>query len=163
MTDEITTIAQQGKDPLTGPLRLDVIHTVAPYLLPPLVHTMIKNVPEMPLILREDYTYPLLDKVRYAEIHVAIIAEPFSEQGLSESPLYDKPFVIAVLHRHRWAGREAVATEELATQTTLLLGSGHCMREQVLAICPPFAAAAFGAPNQIAHLRGGSRPPTRLQ
>lgn len=135
-TAAIKEIAKQNKDPLAGPLRLGVIYTIAPYLLPPLVKAMIERVPQMPLVLQENFTVRLIESLRQGELDAAVMALPFSDQGLSVQPLYDEPFVVALPKHHAWAQREAIDTEELKSETMLLLGSGHCFRDQVLEVCP---------------------------
>ncbi|HVK93708.1 MAG TPA: LysR substrate-binding domain-containing protein [Noviherbaspirillum sp.] len=135
-TAAIKEIAKQNKDPLAGPLRLGVIYTIAPYLLPPLVKTMIERVPQMPLVLQENFTTRLIELLRQGELDAAIMALPFAEQGLSMQALYDEPFVVALPKHHAWAKRESIEAEELKSETMLLLGSGHCFRDQVLEVCP---------------------------
>jgi LysR family hydrogen peroxide-inducible transcriptional activator len=135
-TAAIKEIAKQNKDPLAGPLRLGVIYTIAPYLLPPLVKTMIQRVPQMPLVLQENFTTRLIELLRQGELDAAIMALPFSDQGLMVQALYDEPFVVAMPSHHSWAGRDTIAAEELKTETMLLLGNGHCFRDQVLEVCP---------------------------
>lgn len=137
--DAIREIAKQNKDPLAGPLRLGVIYTIAPYLLPALVKTMIERVPQMPLMLQENFTSRLIELLRRGELDAAIMALPFSDQGLLARPLYDEPFVIAMPRNHPWAKRKSVNAEELKSETMLLLGSGHCFRDQVLEVCPEMA------------------------
>jgi LysR family hydrogen peroxide-inducible transcriptional activator len=135
-TATIKEIAKQNKDPLAGPLRLGVIYTIAPYLLPPLVKTLIERVPQMPLVLQENFTVRLIESLRQGELDAAIMALPFPEQGLTVHPLYDEPFVVALPRQHAWARRTAIDAEELKTETMLLLGNGHCFRDQVLEVCP---------------------------
>jgi LysR family transcriptional regulator, hydrogen peroxide-inducible genes activator len=135
-TAAIKEIAKQNKDPLAGPLRLGVIYTIAPYLLPPLVKAMIERVPQMPLVLQENFTVRLIELLRQGELDAAIMALPFAEQGLMVQPLYDEPFVVALPRHHAWAVRESIDAEELKSETMLLLGSGHCFRDQVLEVCP---------------------------
>lgn len=135
-TAAIKEIAKQNKDPLAGPLRLGVIYTIAPYLLPPLVKTMIEHVPQMPLVLQENFTTRLIELLRQGELDAAIMALPFADQGLMVQPLYDEPFVVALPKHHAWADRQSIDTEELKSETMLLLGSGHCFRDQVLEVCP---------------------------
>jgi LysR family hydrogen peroxide-inducible transcriptional activator len=138
-TAAIKEIAKQNKDPLAGPLRLGVIYTVAPYLLPPLVKTMIETVPQMPLVLQENFTTKLIELLRQGELDAAIMALPFADQGLMVQPLYDEPFVVALPKHHAWANRDAIDAEELKSETMLLLGNGHCFRDQVLEVCPEMA------------------------
>jgi LysR family transcriptional regulator, hydrogen peroxide-inducible genes activator len=132
----IKEIAKQGKDPLVGPLRLGVIYTIGPYLLPTLVKQMIDTVPQMPLMLQENYTLKLIELLKQGEIDAAIMALPFPETGLMVRPLYDEPFVVAVPAGHHWESREFVDADDLKQETMLLLGSGHCFRDHVLGVCP---------------------------
>ncbi len=135
----IKEIAKRGKDPLAGPLRLGVIYTIGPYLLPDLVKQAIEQVPQMPLMLQENFTVKLLDMLRTGELDCAIIAEPFPDAGLAVAPLYDEPFMVAVPTHHPLAQRKSISAEELKKETMLLLGTGHCFRDHVLEVCPEYA------------------------
>jgi LysR family hydrogen peroxide-inducible transcriptional activator len=135
----IKDIAKRGKDPLAGPLKLGVIYTIAPYLLPDLVRQVISHTPQMPLILQENFTVKLLEMLRTGEVDCAILAEPFPDSGLAVAPLYDEPFYAAVPMSHPLAAQESVSAEELKRETMLLLGTGHCFRDHVLEVCPEFA------------------------
>ena len=135
----IREIAKRGKDPLAGALRLGVIYTIAPYLLPDLVKNVIAKTPQMPLMLQENFTVKLLEMLRTGEIDCAILAEPFPDTGLAMAPLYDEPFVAAVPRSHPLAGQTSVTAEQLKSETMLLLGTGHCFRDHVLEVCPEFA------------------------
>jgi len=138
-TAAIREIAKQNKDPLTGQLRLGVIYTVAPYLLPQLVRNMIERVPQMPLVLQENFTVKLVEMLRQGELDAAIMAQPFPQQGLLVQPLYDEPFVVAMPSSHPWSKREKISSADLKNETMLLLGNGHCFRDQVLEVCPEMA------------------------
>ncbi|HET8694732.1 MAG TPA: LysR substrate-binding domain-containing protein [Aquabacterium sp.] len=135
----IKEIAKRGKDPLAGPLRLGVIYTIGPYLLPDLVREAIAHVPQMPLMLQENFTSKLLDMLRAGELDCAIMAEPFMDAGLAVAPLYEEPFMVAVPRTHHLAKRDKVSAEELKKETMLLLGAGHCFRDHVLEVCPEYA------------------------
>jgi LysR family hydrogen peroxide-inducible transcriptional activator len=138
-TAAIREIAKQNKDPLTGQLRLGVIYTVAPYLLPQLVRNMIERVPQMPLVLQENFTVKLVEMLRQGELDAAIMAQPFPQQGLLVQPLYDEPFVVAMPSSHPWSNRKKISSADLKNETMLLLGNGHCFRDQVLEVCPEMA------------------------
>lgn len=135
-TASIKEIAKQNKDPLAGQFRLGIIYTIAPYLLPQLVKTMIERVPQMPLILQENFTVRLIEMLRQGDLDAAIMALPFAEHGLLVQPLYDEPFVVALPKQHAWANRSDLTTQDLKSETMLLLGTGHCFRDQVLEVCP---------------------------
>jgi len=135
----IREIAKRGKDPVSGPLRMGVIYTIGPYLLPDLVRSAIELVPQMPLMIQENFTAKLLESLRTGELDCAIMAEPFPDTGMAVAPLYDEPFLAAVPRSHPLAARESVSAEELKTETMLLLGTGHCFRDHVLEVCPEYA------------------------
>ncbi len=135
----IKEIARRGKDPLAGPLKLGVIYTIGPYLLPDLVRQMIDHTPQMPLMLQENFTVKLLEMLRTGEIDCAILAEPFPDTGLALAQLYDEPFLAAVPAQHAFAGKKTITSQELKSETMLLLGNGHCFRDHVLEVCPEFA------------------------
>ena len=135
----IKEIAKRGKDPLGGPLKLGVIYTIGPYLLPDLVRQNIALTPQMPLMLQENFTVRLLDMLRTGEIDCAILAEPFPDTGLAIAPLYDEPFMAALPAGHALAAGDSVSSEQLKREHMLLLGTGHCFRDHVLQVCPEFA------------------------
>ena len=137
--ENIREIAKRGKDPLAGALRLGVIYTIGPYLLPDLVRQMIAHTPQMPLMLQENFTVKLLEELRNGEIDCAILAEPFPDTNLAIAPLYDEPFMAAVPSSHALAARSSITAEEIKKETMLLLGNGHCFRDHVLEVCPEFA------------------------
>jgi LysR family hydrogen peroxide-inducible transcriptional activator len=141
----IKEIAKRGKDPLAGPLKLGVIYTIGPYLLPDLVREMITHTPQMPLMLQENFTVKLLEMLRTGEIDCAVLAEPFPDVGLAVAPLYDEPFFAAVPAKHPLAQLESISSEELKAETMLLLGTGHCFRDHVLEVCPEFARFSSNA------------------
>ena len=143
--ESIREIARRGKDPLAGSLRLGVIYTIGPYLLPDLVRQNIEKTPQMPLVLQENFTVKLLEELRTGEIDCAILAEPFPDTNLAIAPLYDEPFMAAVPSSHALAARTSVTAEELKKETLLLLGTGHCFRDHVLEVCPEFARFSSSA------------------
>jgi len=136
---EIKEIAKRGKDPLGGPLKLGVIYTIGPYLLPDLVRQNIEQNPQMPLMLQENFTVRLLEMLRTGEIDCAILAEPFPDTGLAIAPLYDEPFMAALPAGHALAAGDSVSSDQLKREHMLLLGTGHCFRDHVLQVCPEFA------------------------
>ena len=135
----IKEIAKRGKDPLAGALRLGVIYTIGPYLLPDLVKNVIAKTPQMPLMLQENFTVKLLELLRTGELDCAILAEPFPDTNLAVAPLYDEPFLAALPSHHPLTRQASVTVEQLKAETMLLLGTGHCFRDHVLEVCPEFA------------------------
>jgi LysR family hydrogen peroxide-inducible transcriptional activator len=142
---KVKELARQGKDPLNGALRVGVIYTIGPYLLPSLVRQLLKDAPQMPLLLNENFTVKLLELLKNGEIDVAILALPLPEAGVMIQPVYDEPFMVAVPRSHPWAKRRAIDATELKKETMLLLGSGHCFRDQVLEVCPELSRFSTGA------------------
>ncbi|MBC9072879.1 hydrogen peroxide-inducible genes activator [Thauera sp. CAU 1555] len=133
---QIHEIAAAGKDPLSGPLRLGVIYTIGPYLLPRLIPRVHQLAPRMPLIIQENYTARLADALKRGELDVIIISLPFDEPGVVAQPVYDEPFRVLMPSAHPWAQTTEVSAEQLADDQLLLLGAGNCFRDQVLEVCP---------------------------
>jgi len=152
----IKEIAKRGKNPLAGPLKLGVIYTIAPYLLPELVRKVIQQSPEMPLMLQENFTVKLLEMLRTGEIDCAILAEPFPDAGLATAALYDEPFLAAVPSTHPLAAQSSVTAQTLKDETMLLLGNGHCFRDHVLEVCPEFARFSSNAAGMQKSFEGSS-------
>jgi LysR family hydrogen peroxide-inducible transcriptional activator len=152
----IRELAKRRKDPLTGPLRLGIIYTIGPYLLPDLVRQAIERMPQMPLVLQENFTARLLDMLRTGELDCAIMAEPFPDTGLAIAPLYDEPFMVAVPKTNPIARRKSITAEELKEEKMLLLGTGHCFRDHVLEVCPEYARFSSDAEGMRKSFEGSS-------
>ena len=132
----IRELARQGKDQLASTLRLGIIYSVGPYLLPDLVPALKKLAPGMTLEIEENITANLETLLRNGKLDVIIIALPFGDTGILTRPLYDEPFEVVVDNQHRWAKRRSIRAQELATEKVLLLDSGHCFSNQVAEACP---------------------------
>ena len=152
----IKEIAKAGKDPLSGPLKLGLIYTIAPYLLPQLVKFLHKRAPQMPLIIQENYTHVLREWLKQGDIDAAILALPFEEPGFAIQPLYDEPFVVAVPREHPWASRKSIAADALKGEAMVLLGAGHCFRDHVLGACPELSRFPTGADGMQKSFEGSS-------
>ena len=133
----IKDLAAAGHDPLAGTLRLGAIHTIGPYLLPRLVPILRRRVPAMQLFIKESFTHQLAEALRQGEVDVVVIALPFDESGCVTLPVYDEPFLVALPQGHRWEKKKQISAEELKKESLLLLGEGHCLRDQVLEFCGP--------------------------
>jgi LysR family transcriptional regulator, hydrogen peroxide-inducible genes activator len=131
----IRELAAAGKDPLAGPLRLGAIYTIGPYLLPKLIPILRRTAPAMQLLIQENFTHRLAEELRSGEVDVILVAMPFEAPGVMTRPVYDEPFMVAVPKGHPWENRKRVTSEELTNESLLLLGEGHCFRDQVLEIC----------------------------
>jgi LysR family hydrogen peroxide-inducible transcriptional activator len=132
----IRELAKQGKDQLAGTLRLGIIYSVGPYLLPDLVPGLKKLAPEMPLEIEENITANLDTLLRNGKLDAVIIALPFGDAGIITKPLYDEPFEVVVSREHHWAKRGSIKAQELSSEKVLLLDSGHCFSNQVAEACP---------------------------
>lgn len=132
----IEDLAKQGKNELLGPLRLGAIYTVGPYLLPKLVPMMRERTPRMPLVIEENFTATLMEQLRDNELDAILVALPVDLDGLSAWPLYDEEFVALMRREHRWAKEKHIPAKRLAEEKLLLLGAGHCFRDQVISACP---------------------------
>lgn len=133
---KIKEMAQQGTDQLVGQIRLGVIYTVGPYLLPELIPQLREKAPHMPLEVEENTTANLETQLRNGVVDAAIIALPFELPGIDTVGLYDEPFMVVVPVGHAWAKRSSIAAAELAGEKVLLLNSGHCFSNQVVGACP---------------------------
>lgn len=138
----IRELAEEGRDQLNGPLRVGAIYTVGPYLFPHLIPVLHERAPHMPLVIEENYTARLAERLRQGELDLIVIALPFTEQGIITLPIYDEPFVVVIPSGHPWQEREAIPVGALAEESLLLLGRGHCFRDQVLDACPACAHEA---------------------
>lgn len=128
-------MAASANHQLDIPLKLGVIFTISPYLLPHLIPALHTHTPSMPLILEENYTEKLLDMLRHGEIDAAVLAEPFHSAGLQTEVLYDEDFMLAAPVTHPWADRDSIDPSELVSEELLLLSHGNCLRDQILALC----------------------------
>ena len=116
----ISEIAKRGQDPLAGPIRLGMIYTVAPYLMPELIVKLSTLAPKMPVYLEETYTTELISQLRTGAIDVAIMADTISDTGFMTQALYQESFVVAVPSHHPWVNRNYIGPQELRDQTMLL-------------------------------------------
>ena len=131
--DELADLARAAQDGLTGPLRLGVIPTIAPYLLPALIPRLAAAYPRAEANFRETLTERLLDEVEAGRLDAAVVALPVSEPGLEERALFSEEFVL--VRPEAEAGRAVPAAEDLARMRLLLLEEGHCFRDQALSFC----------------------------
>ncbi|SMC25068.1 LysR family transcriptional regulator, hydrogen peroxide-inducible genes activator [Andreprevotia lacus DSM 23236] len=152
----VKQLAEQGKDPLAGPLRLGIIYTISPYLLPCLIPALREVAPQMQLLLEENYTGRLAEMLKQGEIDAAIVAEPFFEGGVSTMQLYDEPFVVATPKGHPWEALPAIDSSQLAEENVLLLSPGNCFRDHVLQTCPDLNRESLPAGSLQRTLQGSS-------
>ncbi len=135
-TQVLRDLAQGGRNPLNGMLRLGAIYTVAPYLLPQLIAALHTTAPDMPIEIEENFTQSLEEMLKSGQIDCALIALPYALPGLQVDALYEEPFFVVVPAAHPWAERKSVSAEELPNQHCILMSVGNCFRNHVLQACP---------------------------
>jgi len=129
-------LSQSQADHFHQPFRLGVIYSVAPYLLPKLIPRVKKVAPHLPLLLEENYTHNLKQLLIQGDIDAAIIALPFEAAGIETQTLYKEIFCVVAPSAHPLAKKSKIKRSEISAQELLLLGPGHCFRDQVLDACP---------------------------
>jgi LysR family transcriptional regulator, hydrogen peroxide-inducible genes activator len=134
-SDEIVSLARNQHDPLSGKLKVGLIPTIGPYLLPLVTRKLRKQLPALQLMLYEYQTQPLLEKLRAGDVDLGILALPVPLDGLEARPLYDENFTLAVPAHSPLAKKASVKLDDLAGETLLLLEDGHCLRDQALDVC----------------------------
>ena len=159
--ERLEALAFTRRDPLGAPLRVGLIHTVGPYLLPRLIGRLHELAPKMPIEISEGLTAELVDRLEHGELDVVALSMPFEAPSINVEPVYREPFTVAVPVDHPLAGQKSIEPEELADHDLLLLGEGHCFRDQVLGVCPACAdGRALGRLQRT--LEGGSLETMRM-
>jgi len=125
-----------ARGPLAGPLRLGLIATLGPYLLPRLLRPLRRAFPRLELYVREGLTAALLQELRGGALDAVVAAAPVRDPGLSAMPLFREPFLLALPAGHRLAAGRAPRAADLRPEEMVLLEEGHCLREQALELCP---------------------------
>jgi LysR family hydrogen peroxide-inducible transcriptional activator len=133
--DEIIALARSNTDPFAGKLKLGLIPTIGPYLLPRVMLKIRKALPHLGLMLYEYQTEPLLKKLRDGAIDVAILALPTEHDGIESRALYQEAFTVALPANHPLVAKSSIKVSDLKGHTLLLLEDGHCLRDQALEVC----------------------------
>lgn len=133
--EEIIALARNNTDPLAGKLKMGLIPTIGPYLLPRVMQKIRKALPNLSLMLYEHQTEPLLKRLRDGEIDLGIMALPTAPDGLDVRELYKEAFTVALPNGHPLAGKPTIRAQDLKGHTLLLLEDGHCLRDQALEVC----------------------------
>jgi LysR family transcriptional regulator, hydrogen peroxide-inducible genes activator len=133
--DAFTAAAAGTSDPLQASMRLGLIPTVAPYVLPAVLAGLAEQLPELTLRVIEDQTERLLAALREGALDAALIALPADAAGITAIPIYDEDFVLALPPGHPLSGKRRVPATALAQLPLLLLDEGHCLRDQALDVC----------------------------
>ncbi|UTH72729.1 LysR substrate-binding domain-containing protein [Chromobacterium sp. IIBBL 290-4] len=154
--DTVKRLAGEHQNELAGPLKLGVIFTISPYLLPKLIPALRILAPDMPLILEENYTSRLAEMLKRGEVDAIIVADPFEETGIEAWPLYDEPFVVAMPKGHHWEKMDAIPACQLSEESVLLLSPGNCFRDQVLQTCSELSSRPSYGNSLASTLQGSS-------
>lgn len=154
--------AEAARAPFTGALRLGVIPTVAPYLLPTVLRLVHERYPHLDLQVHEEQTASLLDGLAAGRLDLLLLAVPLGVPGVSELPLFDEDFVLVTPLDHGLGGREGIPRRALRELNLLLLDEGHCLRDQALDICReagrddvPVTTTAAGLSTLVQLVAGG--------
>lgn len=134
-SDEVVQLAHSHRDPLAGKLRVALLPTIGPYLLPRVAPALRRALPRLELRLYEYQTAPLLEKLQAGALDLGILALPVEAPGCEARELYDEPFTVALPGRHPLAAHKTLRVADLRGETLLLLEDGHCLRDQALEIC----------------------------
>lgn len=133
--DAITALAHGWRDPLAGSLRLGVIPTLGPYLMPRVLGPLKQLYPKLDLVLWEDITDNLLARLRRHELDVALLASNVAEDDIVSLPLFEEPFLLVLPSDHPLAAEPVIDEKQLSEVEMLVLADGHCLRDQALAAC----------------------------
>jgi len=135
-TAAIKDIVSAGKDQLTSPISIGAIFTIGPYLFPHLIPELQKRAKDMPLYIEESFTGTLRRRIRQGELDAIVVALPFTEADVVTQAMYEEEFVVLMEQSHPLTQFELVEPRQLDEYNVLLLGEGHCFRDQVLEACP---------------------------
>jgi LysR family transcriptional regulator, hydrogen peroxide-inducible genes activator len=133
--EEMRDLAKLAKDPYSGELKIGIIPTLAPYLLPLVIPSLSKEFPKISFYLIEEQTATLIDKLKIGKLDAAFLALPVIETSFATSLLFEEEFLLVVPSTHPLAKRKAIKQNDLDNQNVLLLEEGHCMHEQTLTLC----------------------------
>ena len=133
--EQMKESARRSRDPESGSMRLGVFPTLGPYLLPHIVPQLRERFPQLELLLVEEKSDVLLQRLRDGKLDAALLALPVHDEQLHAELLFEEPFVFAAPQRHPLAARASVSMAQLSDETLLLLEDGHCLRDQALDVC----------------------------
>jgi LysR family hydrogen peroxide-inducible transcriptional activator len=143
-------------------MRLGVIYTVGPYLLPHLIPQLRRKAPQMPLQIEENYTAVLSERLKQGQLDIFILSLPFDEPGILTEAVYEEPFVVLMPTGHPLERNKTISPSDLSREDLLLLGPGHCFRDQVLSVCPECNRTSASSDNMQRTLEGSSLETIRL-
>ena len=132
---DLVSYAKHASNVLTGPLRLGVIPTIAPYILPPLLPLLRETYPDLELHVRETQTVTLVDELLDGSLDVLLLALPIKHADIESKPLFEDHFLLAMPKEKKLSGKVKATKEMVENERLLLLEEGHCLRDQALAYC----------------------------
>lgn len=138
--DQIYELAKIAEGRYSGELRIGIIPTLAPYLLPRIMPDLTKNLPDVRFYWTEQQTEQLIQKLKTGTLDAALLAMPTSESSFKHSELFKEEFLVAVPSQHALSKRKNINLNDLSNENVLLLEEGHCMRDQTLDLCHKFNA-----------------------
>ena len=133
--EEVMEVARAGRSPMTGEMRLGVIPTIGPFVLPRVFPALRERYPELTIYLREEQTAPLLARLEDGDLDVALIALPYETGDLRIDVIMEDEFLFACNRNHSLAGTDEVSLEAIAGEQLMLLEEGHCLRGHTLDVC----------------------------
>jgi LysR family hydrogen peroxide-inducible transcriptional activator len=147
--DALAQLARASHDPLAGPLRLGVIPTLSPYLMPLVLAPLKRRHPQMKLVLTEEITDHLLERLRHHEVDAVLLATPVDDPEFSARALFDEPFWLAIPRKHPLYAKDTIRRRDLEGLELLLLAEGHCLAEQAAEVCRLAERKEAGAPADL--------------
>ncbi len=133
--EEIKSLARNSKDPFSGEVRIGAFPTLASYFFPQIIRKISKKFPNLKLLLVEEKTEVLLEKLKNGQIDAAFVAMPCDDFGLSNQKIFEEEFLLAVSKNHHFAKLKKIEKKDLKGQELMLLEDGHCLRDQALEAC----------------------------
>lgn len=153
--DILNGAARAARDEFAEPLKLGAIFTVAPDLFPPLVRAVKSGGSGLMLYMEENYTHVLADKLASGQLDAIIVASPFEPPETHVQALYRESFELLMPADHEWAKKKIIPTDMLSASSLMLLGEGHCFRDQILEACPHLGSGSntMGPASSLSTLR----------
>ena len=148
--DSFKELSNHLKDPFLAPLRVGAIYTIGPYLFPSLLPALKTAEPRLKLYIEESFTGTLRKMLKKGQLDAIIVALPFTEPDIEVRELYTEPFEVLLPASHPWSSLPSIPPKHLHTENVLLLGEGHCFREQVIDACPALSQSIYDRDNLVA-------------
>lgn len=148
--DLFKELSDHLKDPFLAPLRIGAIYTIGPYLFPSLLPALKTAEPRLKLYIEESFTGTLRQMLKKGQLDAIIVALPFTEPDIEVRELYTESFEVLLPASHPWSSEPSIPPKHLHTENVLLLGEGHCFRDQVIDACPALSQSIYDRGNLVA-------------